>query len=176
MTRTAESAQVRLTGESAVTVTRHFRAPKSLVWRAYMEPALVRRWMLGPPGWSMPVCEVDLRVGGRYRWRWRSDADGAEFGFTGEFRAVEPGTRVVHTQFFHEGGAPEVESGGGAVVTVTFTEVAGGTTVTTIIDFGTREARDGVMATGMTDGMEQSYQLLDTMLGEQQRGSAGSPA
>ena len=176
MTRTAERAQVRLTGDSAVTVTRRFKAPKPLVWRAYMEPALVRRWMLGPPGWSMPVCEVDLRAGGRYRWRWRSDADGAEFGFTGEFREVEPGIKVVHTQYFHQGETPEVESGDGAVVTVTFTEEPGDTTVTTTIDFGTREARDGVMATGMTDGMEQSYQLLDALLGEQQQGSVGSLA
>jgi uncharacterized protein YndB with AHSA1/START domain len=112
----------------------------------------------------MPVCEMDVRVGGQYRWRWRSEQDGSEFGFTGTFREVMPASRLVHTEAYDPGtlgeGYPEKE----AMVTVSFTEEAGVTTVTTLIDFGSKEARDAAVATGMTDGMEQSYQQLDALL------------
>ena len=87
MALTVDKAEVTLPGDSQVKVTRGFRAPRALVYRAFTEPKLLQQWMLGPPGWSMPVCEMDVRVGGRYRWRWRSDQDGSEFGFHGEFFA-----------------------------------------------------------------------------------------
>ena len=167
MPMTIEKAQVVLPSEREVKVTRSFRAPRALVYRAYTEPQLVQRWLLGPPGWSMPVCEMDVRVGGRYRWRWRSDQDGSEFGFAGTFREVQPASRLVHTEAYDPGtvggGFPDKD----AIVTVSFTEEAGVTTVTTLIDFGSKEARDAAIATGMTDGMEQSYQLLDRLLNEQ---------
>ena len=86
MPMTIEKAQVTLPSDREVKVTRSFKASRSLVYRAYTEPALVQQWLLGPPGWSMPVCELDVRVGGRYRWRWRSDTDASEFGFAGTFR------------------------------------------------------------------------------------------
>ena len=85
-----QKAQVTLPSDREVKVTRSFRAPQALVYRAYTEPELVRQWLLGPPGWSMPVCEMDVRVGGRYRWRWKSDEGAQEFGFAGTFREVEP--------------------------------------------------------------------------------------
>ena len=88
MPMTMEKAQVTLPSDREVKVTRSFKAARPLVYRAYTEPALVQRWLLGPPGWSMPVCEMDVRVGGRYRWRWRSDKDASEFGFAGTFREV----------------------------------------------------------------------------------------
>jgi uncharacterized protein YndB with AHSA1/START domain len=90
MPMTIDKAQVTLPSEREVKVTRSFRAPRALVYRAYTEPELVRRWLLGPPGWSMPVCEMDVRVGGRFRWLWRSDENGSEFGFSGTFREVQP--------------------------------------------------------------------------------------
>ena len=74
MPMTIDKAQVTLPSDSEVQVTRSFKAPRALVFRAFTEPELVRRWMLGPPGWAMPVCEMDVRPGGTYRWRWRSDA------------------------------------------------------------------------------------------------------
>jgi uncharacterized protein YndB with AHSA1/START domain len=168
MATAVERAEVTLPSEREVKVTRSFRAPRALVYRAYTEPALLQRWMLGPPGWTMPVCEMDVRVGGRYRWRWRSEGDGSEFGFSGEFREVEPAVRLVHTERFDPGAA--VADGypdGAAIVTVSFTEESGVTTVVTDIDFGSREARDAAIATGMTDGMEQSYGLLDGLLAGQ---------
>jgi uncharacterized protein YndB with AHSA1/START domain len=162
-----DKAQVTLPSEREVKVTRSFKAPRTLVYRAYTEPQLVQRWLLGPPGWSMPVCEMDVRVGGRYRWRWRSGQDGTEFGFTGTFREVEPASRLVHTEAYDPGTVGGGYPGNDAIVTVTFTEEGGVTTVTTLIDFGSKEARDAAVATGMTDGMEQSYQLLDRVLNDQ---------
>lgn len=162
-----DKAQVTQPSEREVKVTRSFKAPRALVYRAYTEPKLVRRWLLGPPGWSMPVCDMDVRVGGQYRWRWRSDDDGSEFGFFGTFREVRPSSKLVHTEAYDPGtvggGYPDGED---ALVTVTFTEDGGVTTVTTLIDFGSKEARDAAVATGMTDGMEQSYELLDRLLAE----------
>jgi uncharacterized protein YndB with AHSA1/START domain len=164
-----DKAQVTLPSNREVKVTRSFRAARPLVYRAYTEPALVQRWLLGPPGWSMPVCEMDVRVGGRYRWRWRSDKDSSEFGFFGTFREVQTPSRLVHTQRYDPGTLGDAHPLNEAIVTVTFTEDDGLTTVTTLIDFGSKEARDAAVATGMTDGMEQSYQLLDRVLSEQPR-------
>ena len=163
MATVVDKAAVTLPSDSQVEVRRSFKAPRALVYRAYSEPELVRRWMLGPPGWTMPVCEVDMRVGGTYRWRWRSEQDGSEFGFTGVFREVDAPRRVVHTEAFDPGTTGDGYPGE-AVVTITFEEDGGITTVTTNIDFGSREARDAAMSTGMTDGMEMSYQRLDTEL------------
>jgi uncharacterized protein YndB with AHSA1/START domain len=166
MPTTIDKAQVTLPSEREVQVTRSFRAPRALVYKAYTEPELVKRW-LASPGWSMPVCEMDVRVGGRYRWRWRNDADGNEFGFAGTFREVQPASRLVHTEGYDPGTFGGEYPGNEAIVTVTFSEQGGVTTVTTLIDFGSKEARDAAMSTGMTDGMEQSYQLLDQLLNSQ---------
>jgi uncharacterized protein YndB with AHSA1/START domain len=162
---TIEKAKVTLPSDREVCVTRAFKAPRALVFEAYTRPELVRRWMLGPPGWSMPVCEMDVRVGGKFRWRWRDDADGKEFGFHGEFREVEPGVRLVHTELYDPGdvGGSMGESGE-ALISVEFSEAAGLTTVTSRMDFGSKQARDAAMSTGMTDGMEMSYQKLDALL------------
>jgi uncharacterized protein YndB with AHSA1/START domain len=163
---TIDRAQVTLPSDREVRVVRSFRAPRALVYKAYTEPALLQRWLLGPPGWSMPVCEMDVRVGGRFRWQWRSDADASTFGFTGAFREVDPPSKLVHTEAYEPGTVGGGYPGSDALVTVTFAEQAGVTTVTTVIDFGSKQGRDAAMATGMTDGMEQSYQLLDQALGD----------
>jgi uncharacterized protein YndB with AHSA1/START domain len=157
-------ATVTTPSDSEVRVERDFDAPVELVWRAYTEPALVRQWMLGPPGWSIPVCEMDVRVGGKYRWRWRSDIGAKEFGFFGEFLEVEPKRRTVQTQFYDPGDLKDNMGDGGATVTVTFEGSEGKTTVVSLMNFGTKANRDAAMATGMTDGMEISYQLLDKVL------------
>ena len=168
MAMTIDRAQVTMPSDREVQVTRSFRAPRALVYRAYTEPQLVRQWLLGPPGWSMPVCEMDVRVGGSYRWRWRSEEGGNEFGFTGRFREVQPPSKLVHTEAYDPGTVGEGDPGNEAIVTVTFVEEGAVTTVSTLIDFGSKETRDAAVATGMTDGMEQSYQLLDGILGQPQ--------
>ena len=162
---TVEKAQVALPSDREVKVTRSFKAPKALVYRAYTEPALVQRW-LGSPGWSMPVCEMDVRPGGKFRWRWRNNQDGSEFGFSGTYKEVQPPARIVNTEAYEPGTVGGSYPDQEAIITVTFTEEAGVTTVVTLMDYGSKEARDGAVATGMTDGMEQSYQLLDKVLGE----------
>ena len=165
-------AQLKITtsGDRELVMTRVFDAPRKLVFDAHTKPELVRRWLLGPPGWSMPVCEMDVRVGGRYRWRWRNDENGQEFGFTGTFREVKPPSRIVHSEAYDPGTVGDDFPRNDATVTVRFDEDDDRTTVTSLIDFGSKDARDAAMATGMTDGMEQSYQLLDRLLDEQPRG------
>jgi uncharacterized protein YndB with AHSA1/START domain len=165
-----ETAQVSLPTDNEVSVIRDFKAPRALVYEAYTNPDLVRRWLLGPPGWTMPVCEMDVRVGGAYRWRWRSDEDGSEFGFHGEFLEVDAPAMLRHTEIFDPGSTGEDMGEGQAMVTVRFTERDGVTTVTTRIDYGSRESRDAALATGMTDGMEMSYQLLDRLLADRAQG------
>ena len=164
MPMTLDKAEVTLPSDREVLVRRSFRAPRALVYRAYTEPALIQRWLLGPPGWSMPVCEMDVRVGGRYRWRWRSDKNEREFGFSGTFREVQTASRIVHTQAYDPGTIGDDFPKNDAIVTVTFSQDDDVTMVTTLIDFGSKAARDGAMATGMTGGMEQSYQQLDRLL------------
>lgn len=157
-------AQASTPSDTEVLVKRSFDAPAMLVWSAYTEPDLVRRWLLGPPGWSMPICEMDVRVGGKYRWRWRAKADGKEFGFSGEFQVVAPHSKLVHSQYYDPGDLGDSMGQEPAVVSVTFEEAVGVTNVTTAIKFASKEDRDAAFSTGMTDGMEMSYKLLDVVL------------
>lgn len=159
-------AEVTLPSDTEVRVTRRFNAPRKLVYKAYTTPALLQRWLLGPPGWSFPVCEMDLREGGSFVWRWQNDEDGKQFGFHGEFLEIVPPKRIVHSEFYDPmdvGG----DMGEGTTVGVTFDEAGGVTTLTTSMRFKTKADRDAAMSTGMTDGMEMSYQLLDGLLLEQ---------
>ena len=169
MARMIEKAKVSLPGETEVRVTRDFAAPRKLVWDAHTRPELVRRWMLGPPGWSMPVCEMDVRPGGKYRWRWRSDEDGKEFGFFGEFREVDAPARMVHEENYDAGdigGAMDVSNP--AIIRTTLTEKDGVTTLELLMKFASKEIRDAAVSTGMTDGMEMGYERLDALVAEQQ--------
>lgn len=157
---------VTLPNDRDVVVVRAFNAPRSLVFEAWTKPELVRRWLLGPPGWSMPVCEMDVRVGGKYRWRWRNDESGKEFGFVGEFREVVRPSRIVHVERYEPGDVGGEM--GQALVTSEMTEKNGVTTHTMTIRYASKEVRDAAVKTGMTDGMEFGYQLLDKLLAEQQ--------
>jgi len=157
-----ENAEVSLPGETTVQVRRSFKAPRTLVYRAHTEPALVQRWMLGPPGWTMPVCEMDVRVGGKYLWRWRSEDGAKTFGFHGEFTEVAAPYQLVHSEFFDPGDVGG-DMGDGSLVSLTLEESGGVTTLTVLIDFYTRDVRDAAVATGMTDGMELGYARLDEL-------------
>lgn len=162
-----EKAAVSFPSDREVEVRRSFRAPRALVYRAYTEPALVRQWMLGPGGWSMPICEMDVRPGGSYRWRWRSDDGGGEFGFYGTFQEVEAPSLLVHTESFDPGTQGGSHGDGPpAVVTTVFADEGEWTTVTMTMDFGSKATRDAVVATGMTDGMEKGHQRLDQLLAD----------
>ena len=157
-------AEASLPSDTEVLVKRSFDAPAKLVWRTYMEPELMRRWCSGPPGWTMHVCEMDMRVGGTYRWRWRSDQDGQEFGCSGEVLEVVPHSKIVHTQSWGDMG--DTMGSEPSIITVSLQETGGITTVSTTIRFASKADRDAAFATGMTDGMEMSYQQLDAMLAQ----------
>lgn len=158
------ATDVTLPSDREVRVTRAFDAPRDLVFECHTEPELIRRWMLGPPGWSMPVCEVDLRVGGRYHYVWRNDEDGSEFGFRGRFLEIDSPGRIRHTE-----RPDDREEGPGvdAVCTLELSEQDGRTTLTQTIRFPSREIRDQVLETGMTDGMGMSYDRLEQVMVEQ---------
>lgn len=151
--------KVSTPGDCEVVTAREFGAPRALVFEAHTKPDLVKRWLLGPPGWSMPVCEIDLTVGGKLRYVWKNDADGTSFGMSGVYKEIVIPERVVHTEFFSDNW-----TGGEALITTVFTEKAGRTTVTITMLFASKEARDGAVATGMTDGMESSYRMLEDVL------------
>jgi uncharacterized protein YndB with AHSA1/START domain len=162
-----KTAEVSTPSEQEVLIKRGFDASADLVWRAYTEPDLMRRWLTAMPGWSMPVCEMTTEVGGRYRWRWRDDANGVEFGFTGEMLEVEPSARIVHTQVYDPGTMGGSMGDGPSIITVTFDEADGKTNVSTLIKFASKADRDTAVSTGMTDGMEMSYKQLDEVLAEE---------
>jgi uncharacterized protein YndB with AHSA1/START domain len=103
MTKEKFKVEVSLPSDTEVRVTRSFHAPRKFVWQAHTEPKLVQRWMSGMPGWSMPVCEMDVRPGGKYRWRWRSDEGGKEFGFYGEFKEVDAPAKMTQEEYFDPG-------------------------------------------------------------------------
>jgi len=155
-------SEVTLPNDRDVVVVRAFNAPRAVVFDAWTKPALVQRWMLGPPGWTMPVCEMDVRPGGKFNWRWRSEKDGAEFGFSGEFREVVRPSRIVHVERFNPGDVGGEM--GEALVTSELAEKGGVTTMTMTIRYASKEVRDAALKTGMTDGMEMSYQKLDELL------------
>jgi uncharacterized protein YndB with AHSA1/START domain len=154
MTDRAKPLSVETPSDREVRVARIFNAPRHLVWDCHTKPELVRRWLLGPPGWSMPLCEIDLRIGGKYHFRWRNEGDGTEFGSNGIYREIEPPARIVTTERFDW-------AQGEALNTLMLTEQSGKTALTLTMLFASKEARDGALATGMTDGMEASYQRLD---------------
>ncbi len=151
-------ASVTVTTPSAtvVEVTRVFDAPAQLVWDAHTKVELVRRWMTGYEGWSMPVCDMDLRVGGAYRYEWSHPTE-QDFAFTGTFVEIEEPHRLVTIERF-EGADGEARN------TMTLVEEHGRTTLTMHMDFGTQEARDVAISTGMTDGMAYTYDLLEAVL------------
>jgi uncharacterized protein YndB with AHSA1/START domain len=141
-----------------IAMTRVFAAPRHLVFDALTRPELVRRWLLGPPGWSMPVCEIDLVVGGAYRYQWRH-TDGTEMGLRGVYREIAPPERLVATEVFDEAWYP----GAGQATTV-LVESGGRTTLTATILYESQEARDAVLASPMEKGVALSYNRLEEFL------------
>ena len=146
-----------------IRMTRVFDAPRSLIFDCHTHPALVRRWLLGPPGWTMSVCDIDLRVGGQYHYVWRNDANGREFGFRGEFREISAPDRLVHTEW---PDGDEAARQSPALCTLVLAEHNGRTSLTSTMRLATREIRDQVLQTGMTDGVAMSYDRIDTLVQE----------
>ena len=138
-----------------VVLTRVFDAPRDLVFEAMTRPELLKRWF-GPHGWNLVVCEVDLRVGGAWRYVLEGP-DGRSMGMGGEYREIVPGERTVHTEAFDD-------YPGDSVVTVVLTEQDGRTTLTGTVLYESQEVRDAVVASGMEHGAAETYDRLADLL------------
>lgn len=147
------TATVTLPTDEQILITREFDAPKDLVYRAWTTPELVERWWSGDQG-EMTVAEIDLRVGGRWRYAMVTDG-GFEAAFHGEYREVVPNERIVSTEVYE--GMPEGE----ALNTVTFAEADGRTTLTILVEHASKEARDAHVGSGMETGMQEGMDLLE---------------
>jgi uncharacterized protein YndB with AHSA1/START domain len=139
-----------------IAMTRVFDAPRRLVWAANTNPAHLPHWMLGPDGWTMPVCEIDLRPGGAWHFVWRR-ADGTEMGMRGVYREIVPPERLVATESWG-GDWPETLN------TLLLSEEGGKTTMTQTMLYPSKAARDAALKTGMKDGATQSYDRLAAYL------------
>jgi uncharacterized protein YndB with AHSA1/START domain len=143
-----------------IIITRVFDAPRRLVWEAMSNPELVKRWLYGPPGWTMTICEDDLRVGGTFRWGWRGP-EGQEMLMRGVYREVLPPERVVRTESFEMGCESQA---GEQVATVVLTEKGDQTKLTMTLVYPSKEACDGTIASGMERGVAASYDRLEELL------------
>ena len=147
-----------LPAEAQILITREFDAPARHVFRAYTTPELVMRWWAGRRG-VMRSAEIDLRVGGE--WRWVMDAhSGHEVGFHGVYREIVPDQRLVYTEVYE--GAPDA----GALVTVTFAVRDGRTTLSILMDLPSRQVRDAIVSSGMEDGAREGFELLEQVARE----------
>ncbi len=152
------ATQTQLLSDTEVRVSRVIRGTVEQVWRAHQEAELLQRWLLGPDGWHMPVCEPATEIGGTYRYEWAADASDDRFGFTGELLESVAPHRVVTTERMIGTDGPSTLNA------MTLTPVAEGTLLSLVITYPNRELRDMVLATGMTDGMETSYARLEAIL------------
>lgn len=158
MTREAKVGETiyETPSERELVTIRAFDAPRELLWEAWTSSEHLPNWLLGPEGWTMPICESDLRVGGAWRFVWRQE-DGTEMGMSGEYREIAAPERLVSTQSW---GSEWPET----LNTLVFTEDGDRTIVTQTILYPSLEARDAAMATGMQQGMDAGFERLDAYL------------
>lgn len=142
--------------DTEVVITRVVKASRKLVYQAYTTPKHLQQWLLGPEGWTMPICEFEAKNGGRWRYVWRK-ADGAEMAMSGTVKEIVPNEKIVSTEQW----GPEWPETTNSVV---LTEEGGYTTITLTVTYPSLEARDAALKTGMKSGAEQSYARLDALL------------
>lgn len=149
---------LELEGDDVVIVKRRFGAPPEDVYRAHTDPELIQQWMLGPEGWSMPVCIGEARPGGQIRYEWRN-GDGGGFHLTGEFLELDPPHRIVHVERMHlPDPTPDNR------IETTFTRDGDGTLMVMRMQLPDKATREAMLATGMEHGMEASYVRLEDRL------------
>jgi len=159
MTTTSRSAMLTLPTDEQILIIREFAAPRHSVWRAWTEPELVRRWWHAKRG-EVTVCEIDLSVGGKWRYVMVTH-DGFEVGFHGEYREIVVDERLVTTETYE--GLPEdiSEEDGTTINTAAFDEAEGGTRVTLLIEASSKASRDAIIETGMEDGLQDALDLAE---------------
>ena len=155
---TPGNLKVTAHGDLEIEMVRVFDAPREHVFDAITRPELIKRWLYGPEGHSLPVCEIDLQVGGSLRYVWRL-SDGTEMGMSGSYREIVRPERIVHTELFDEDW-----TGGETVVTTELSEEGGKTTLRMTVRYASLEARNAVLESGMEDGVAMGYDRLDTLL------------
>ncbi len=151
----SRATEAQILSDTQVRVSRVVRGTVEQVWRAHHDAALMKRWCLGPDGWSMPVCEVASRVGDRYRYEWEADDGSQRFGFEGELLESAGPYRAVTTEQMIGMDGPGVRN------ELTLVPVQGGTLVSIMITYPSKELRDMILGTGMTTGMEASYLRME---------------
>lgn len=156
-TRNRETMTIGADGERDVLITRRFDAPRRLVYEAHTKPELLKRW-LRPPGWQLAVCEIDLRVGGKYRYVWHADS-GEKMGMGGVYREIVAPEKVVATERFDDAWYP-----GEAIVSNTFEDKGGWTLLSLRITYESAAARDVAMRSPMESGLAAGYDRLEEML------------
>ncbi|MEZ4455280.1 MAG: SRPBCC family protein [Gemmatimonadales bacterium] len=153
-------------GDQEIVIRRTFAAPRELVFDAFTVPALVAQWLYGPSDWTFPVCEIDLRVGGRYRYVWEKPKTGERMEMTGVYQEITPPERIVATETFDNDWTQ-----GGATSTLVLTERDGVTTMINTMRYSSREARDGVLRSPMESGLSAGYDRLDAALAKRSAAS-----
>jgi len=148
-------------GDRKIIMTRSFNAPRHRVFEAFTQPDLLRQWLLGPPGWTMPICEVDLRVGGTYRYVWRNEK-GVEMIAVGTYREIVAPERIVATESFDPPWYP-----GECTNTLLMREEGGRTILTQTLQYESNAAREVVIKSPMKGGVAISYDRLEQMLAGQ---------
>jgi uncharacterized protein YndB with AHSA1/START domain len=141
-----------------IAMTRVFNAPRKLVYDAWTKPDLLKRWLGAFGGWELAICEIDLKVGGSYRYVWRN-LDGSEMGMRGVYQEITPFERIVCTEVFDQAWYD-----GGAVDTLTFVEKDGKTTATTTVLYASKAVRDAVLKSPMEQGVAAGYDKLEAIL------------
>ena len=145
-------------GDTHVVVTRRFEAPPKSVYRAHTEPQLLKKWLLGPDGWTMPVCISEAKPGGKIRYEW-SDGKGAGFHLTGEYVELNPYSRIVHVERMHlPDPTPDNH------VETRFEVNGDGTLMTMRMTLPDKQTREAMLATGMDQGMEASYARMEELM------------
>ncbi|MDQ1082471.1 MULTISPECIES: SRPBCC family protein [Microbacterium] len=155
-----KGTQLEILDDQHVRITRLIDGPRELVWRAHVDPDLMRQWMLGPDGWRMTVSDVDATVGGRYRIAWEPEpgTEGEGFGFDGETLLIDEPRRIVQTEHMTGTDYPSTTND------LSFYEEDGVTLVTLLIEYPDAATRDAVLATGMIEGMEKSFQRMERLV------------
>jgi uncharacterized protein YndB with AHSA1/START domain len=146
-------------GEQEIVLTRVFDAPRALVFDALTKPELLRRWLGVQGGWTLALCEVDLKVGGSYRFVWRHALQGADMGVRGVYREILPPERLVHTEVFDVAWYP-----GESLVTTVLDEQDGKTRLSAILRYESQQAREVVLNSPMEHGLAESYDKLAELL------------
>jgi uncharacterized protein YndB with AHSA1/START domain len=151
--------EVKTQNDREIVITRVFDAPRELVFDAFTKPEIVKRWLLGPEGWSLAICDIDLTVGGGFRYVWRNDADGQEFVVSGVYTDITRPARVIHTEQFDDPALP-----GESIETWTFDERDGATTFTMTLSYDSVEACKSALESGMAEGNAACYDRLAELL------------